>query len=410
MWHGFSVANGGTIVVGRSPISRLSAKTTASEGTGTAGNRDAMHSHLINRAITTVLVLLATASVIAAPVIVENREAHAVKLAAVQEHSAMIRVLADRDDAAGLALMLEQIDSDENIDPAVRDHLLEAALLAMSATTPAPTARAAVSYYRNRPVSAFVRLQEERGQQVVPLYDLAAAAAMTMRIWDTAAAEDLVSTALRAAQWQPIDFLQPSQGMSLEAWQVGTRRAFESVDRRSIAATKSALLQSQSLSDEYDPLLLVAATRMGDTDLYYAIIRQGNAHYGREAIASVYRSLSSGDAVNLLINASARPELASAAILELGAHFSSENEVRHWLLSRLGDPADGASAALALARAADDEILSEIRAVILGDATELMKLRAALVLRISESAAAQSLRHELLSQKLASEKLQEALK
>ena len=369
-----------------------------------------MHSHLINRAVTTVLVLLATASVMAAPVIVENRGAHAVKLEAVKGRSAMIRVLTDRDDAAGLSLMLEQIDGDENIDPAVRDHLLESTLLAMSATTPAPAARAAVNFYRNRPVNVFVRLQEERGQQVVPLYNLAAAAAMTMRIWDTAAAEELVSTALRAAQWQPIDFLQPSHGMSLEAWQLGTRRAFESVDRRSIAATKYALLRSQSLSDEYDPLLLAAATRMGDTELYAAIIRQGDARYGREAIASVYRSLSSGDAVNLLINASARPELASAAILELGAHFSNENEVRRWLWNRLGDPADGASAALALARAVDDDILSEIRAVILGDTTELMKLRAALVLRISESAAAQSLRHELLSQKLASEKVREALK
>jgi hypothetical protein len=149
---------------------------------------------------------------------------------------------------------------------------------------------------------------------------------------------------------------------------------------------------------------------MGDTDLFAALIRQGNARYGREAIACVYRYLSSGDAVNLLITASARPELASAAILELGAQFSNENEVRRWLLNRLGDPADGASAALALARAADDDIFNEIRAVILGDTTELMKLRAALVLRISESAAAQSMRHELLSQKLASEKLREALK
>lgn len=368
-----------------------------------------MQSHLINRAVTTLLVLLATASVMAAPVIVENRGAHAVKLEAVKEHSAMIRVLAERDDAAGLSLMLEQIDGDENIDPAVQVHLLEATLLAMSATTPAPAARAAVNNYRNRPVNAFVRLHEERGQPVVPLYDLAAAAAMTIRIWDTADAEESVSTALRAALWQPIDFLQPPGGMSLEAWQVGTRQAFESVDRRSIAATKSALLQSQSLSDEYDPLLLAAATRMGDTDLYDAIITQGNARYGREAIRSVYRSLNSVDAVNLLINASARPDLASAAILELGAHFSNENEVRRWLFNRLGDSADGASAALALARAADDDILSEIRAVILGDATELMKLRAALVLRISESAAAQSLRHELLSQELSSEKLREAL-
>jgi len=385
-----------------------------------------MPSHLINRAVVILSVLLAAASVTAAPVIVENRAAHAAKLEAVKEHRAMIRALADRDAAAGLLSMLEQVDGDAKIDPAVRDHLLEATLLAMSRTTPAPATRAAVIRYRNRPVNAFVRLHEERGQPVVPLYDLAAAAGLTIRVWDTADAEEWVSIALRAALWQPIDFLLPLRSMSLEAWQVGTRRAFKSVDRRFIAATKSALLQSQSLSDEYDPLLLAAATRLslsdeydplllaaatrlGDTDLYDTLIAQGDARYAREAIGSVYRSLSSGDAANLLINASARPELASAAILELGTHFSNEIEIRSWLLNRLGDPVDGASAALALARAADDDILNEIQAVILGDATELTKLRAALVLRISESAAAQSLRHELLSRTLSSEKLREAL-
>lgn len=368
-----------------------------------------MPNHLINRAVVILFVLLAAASVMAAPVIVENRASHAARLEAVKEHRAMIRALADRDDAAGLSSMLEQIDGDAKIDPAVRDHLLEATLLAMSRTTPAPATRAAVNRYRSRPVNAFVRLHDERGQPVVPLYDLAAAAGLTIRVWDAADAEEWVSVALRAALWQPIDFLLPRRSMSLEAWQDGTRRAFKSVDRRFIAATKTELLQSQSLSDEYDPLLLAAATRLGDTDLYDTIIAHGDARYAREAIWSVYRSLSSGDAANLLINASARPELASAAILELGTHFSNEKEIRSWLFSRLGDPVDGASAALALARAADDDILNEIQSVILGDAAELTKLRAALVLRISDSATARSLRHELLSQTLSSKKLRQAL-
>lgn len=368
-----------------------------------------MPSHMINRAIVILFVLLATASATAAPVIVESRATHAAKLEAVKEYRALIRALADRDDAAGLLSTLEQIDGDAKIDPVVRDHLLEATLLAMSRTTPDPATRAAVNNYRSRPVNTFVRLHEERGQPVVPLYDLAAAAGLTVRVWDTADAEERVSIALRAARWQPSDFLLPLPGMSLEAWQVGTQRAFATVDRRFVAATKSALLRSHVLSNEYGPLLLAAATRLGDTDLYDAIIAQGDARYAREAIGSVHRSLSSGEAANLLISASARPELASAAILELGTRVSNETEIRSWLLNRLGDPADGASAALALARAADDDILNEIQAVILGDATELTKLRAALVLRISESAAAQSLRHELLSRTLLSERLREAL-
>lgn len=368
-----------------------------------------MPSYLIHRAVVTLLVLLAATCVTAAPVVVENKATHAARLEAAKENKATIDGLADRDDAAGLSSMLEQIDGDAKIDPAVRDHLLEATLLAMSRTTPTPAARAAANRYRSRPVRSFVRLHEQRGQPVVPLYDLAAAARLTISVWDTADAEESVAIALRDALWQPDDFLRPRRGISLEAWQAGTRRAFESVDRQFVVATKSALLQSQGMTDGYDPLLLAAAARLGDAELYDAVIAQGAARYGREAIRSVYRSLTAGDAAKLLINAAARPELASAAILELGARFSTEKEIRSWLLNRLGDPADGASAALALARAADDDILGDIRVLILGDAAESTKLRAALVLRISESAAAQSLRHELLSRTLSSERLRQAL-
>lgn len=354
-------------------------------------------------------VLLAAASVTAAPVIVENGATHAAKLEAASEHKVAIAALAAQDDAAGLLSMLEQIDGNAKIDAAVREHLLEATLLAMSKTTPDASVRAAANRYLSRPVNVFVRLDDERGQPVVPLYDPAAAAGLTIRVWDTADAEESASTALRAGLWKPDDLMLPPRDMSLEAWQAGTRRAFESVDRQFVAATKSALLQSHSLSDEYDPLLLVAADRLGDTELYEAIIAQGDARFAREAIETVHRSLAFDDAASLLINASARPELSSAAILELGTHFSNGIEIRRWLLNRLGDPVDGASAALALGRAADDDILNEIRAVILGDAAELAKLRAALVLRVSESAAAQSLRHKMLSRTLSSEALRQAL-
>jgi len=356
------------------------------------------------------IALLATSSTTAAPVIIESKAAHAAELEAVKGHRASIQALADRNDAAGLMLALDQFDADTNIDPAVRDHLLETTLLQLSRTTPDPATRAAVSRYGNRPVTTFVRLHEERGQPAVPLYDLAAAARLTIRVWNTADAMEWVSMALRAGRWQPGDFLQPQLGLPLQAWQAGTQRALESADRALVAATKSALLQSQTLSNEYDALVLTAGTRLGDADLYGAVIGQGGTHYARLAIRSVYRALGFADATRLLMSASARPELVSAAILELGAHASNDPAIRDWLLNQLGDPVNGASAALALARIADDEVLNGIQAVILGDASELTKLRAALVLRISDSPAAQSLRLELLSQTLSSEKLRAALR
>jgi len=368
-----------------------------------------MPSLLINRAVI-ILLVLAAASATAAPVIVESRATHAAKLEAVTEHRASIHALADRNNAAGLVLALDQFDADATIEPATRDHLLETTLLQLSRTTPDPAVRAAVSRYGSRPVTTFVRLHEERGQPAVPLYDLAAAARLTIHVWDTADATERVSVALHTGRWQPGDFLKPQQGLPLEAWQAGTQHALESADRPLVAATKSALLHSQMLSDEYDALVLTAGMRLGDADLYSAVITRGSTRYAREAIQSVYPALGFADATRLLMDTSARPELASAAILELGAHGSSDPAIRGWLLDRLGDPENGASAALALARTANDDVLNDIRAVILGDASEVAMLRAALVLRLSDSPAARSLRQELLAQTLSSERLREALR
>jgi hypothetical protein len=156
-------------------------------------------------------------------------------------------------------------------------------------------------------------------------------------------------------------------------------------------------------------LLLVAASRLRDADLYEEVIVNGEADYARQAIASLGRKLSGDEVTGILAAGLKRPELASAAILELGQVATNDIEVRGWLLQRLANPGDGASAALALARLPGNDVLDDIRAVILGNAAQLAKLRAALVLRLSGSPEARMLQQELLSQELSSEMLRRAL-
>ena len=364
---------------------------------------------MIYRIIAIVWALSIAVNAIAAAVVVVDRTAHAAAQNAVNERIESVHTLASRNDSAGLLTALEAAESDEMTDPAVRDYLLETTLLALSRTSSTLAARTAVAAYENRAVSSVVRLNEAHGQAVVPLYDLAAAARLTIRIWDTRAAHDWVASALRTGQWRPSDFSRPASGLSLDAWQEGTRRAFESVERRFVARQRFTLLQSQNGSSRLDSLLLVAASRLRDADLYEKVIVNGEADYARQAIASLGRKLSGDEVTGILTAGLKRPELASAAILELGQVATNDIEVRGWLLQRLGNPGDGASAALALARLPSNDVLDDIRAVILGNAAQLAKLRAALVLRLSGSPEARMLQQELLSQELSSEMLRRAL-
>lgn len=353
--------------------------------------------------------LLAATAASAAPIVVENRANHVAKLELVTDYKAEIRSLADQDRSVDLLSTLEQIDGDTDFELDVRENLLEFTLLEMSRSSSTPATRAALDQYRIRPINVFVRLHEEPGQRVVPMYDLAAAATLTLRIWDAADAEAWTVAVLRDGMWRPHDYLRPRASMAVASWQTGMRRAFSTIDRRLVVAAKSELQQLQGQSIEFGSLLHVVANRLSDVDLYYQTIEFAGVAAARTAIETSHQSLTASDTIKLLINACERPNLASTAILELGNRYSDRNEVRAWLLSRLNNRRDGASAALALARIADGDILSSIESVILGDATELTKLRAALVLRLNESDAARAMRNELSNRTLSSARLQAAL-
>ena len=364
---------------------------------------------IIYKAIIASLALVAAADAMAAVLIVDDRAAHAAKLVAVSDRVVSIHAMAKRNDSAGLVTSLKAIGSDRTMDPVLQDYMLETTILALSGTTPTSVARASVAEYQDRAVSSFVRMRDEHGNAVIPLYDLAAASRLTLRVWDTSDAKARVSAALRARQWTPAGLLKTPAEMSDSAWQEGTRQAFESVDRQLLIEQKAALLNARQDSDQFDALLLAMAVRLRDRDLYNIVIALANPRDALGAVHSVNEEFRSGEAAEILTVATARDEVASAAILELGKLASIDDAVRGWLLERLASPGDGGSAALALARISDNSILIDIESIIRSDAGELAKLRAALVLRLSHTEAAQALRQDLLTRKLSSERLREAL-
>lgn len=364
---------------------------------------------IIHKAIIALLAPVVAANAMAASLIVDDRAAHAAKLVTVSDRVVSIHAMAKRNDSAGLVTSLKAIGSDRTMDPVLQDYMLETTILALSGTTPTSVSRASVAEYQDRAVSSFVRLRDEHGNAVIPLYDLAAATRLAIRVWDISDAKARVSAALRARRWTPADLLKTPAEMSASAWQEGTRQAFASVDRQILIEQKAALLNARRDSDRFDALLLAMAEQLRDRDLYSVVIALANPRDALDAVSSINEEFRPGEAAEILAVATARDEVASAAILELGKLAPIDDAVRGWLLERLASPGDGGSAALALARVSDDSILNDIESIIRSDAGELAKLRAALVLRLSHTESAQALRQDLLTRKLSSEQLREAL-
>ena len=85
------------------------------------------------------------------------------------------------------------------------------------------------------------------------------------------------------------------------------------------------------------------------------------------------------------------------------------DDARSWLFIQLGSQSAGSSAALALARISDDRVFDQVRETIVGNGSELSKLRAVLVLRLSETETAATMQNQLRSRSGLSLALKRAL-
>ncbi len=345
----------------------------------------------------------------AVPVVVDDRSSHKAQVALVGSRITAMNSIADAGDAGELSTELLRIDSDDDLDESVREYLLEAGIIAMSRVTPDDQARRILAEYRSRPVTVFVRMHEEHGEAVIPLYDVAAAARFTEQNWDIDQAAALVQAKLASGQWQPVSFRTPPAGLSIERWQAGSVKAFQEAAVQAVSIHKTALLDALKNGESVGQLIMEVAVRTSDPVLFDAVAGHTDAALVLRAIAKTTKHLNRSDATTFLKRCAERPDVASAAILELGSVATDDYATRAWLLQRLGNADDGASAALALSRLSDQAILDDVRNIIEGDHPELHRLRAALVLRLSSLPAASVMRRQLIASTKISEPVRIAL-
>ncbi len=341
--------------------------------------------------------------------LVEDKALHSAAIRSSQYRMHEIESFAERADSHSLLWILHNVENDRDIDSGVRDYWTETLMFSLSRTIPTQDSRDAVARYENSQVSTFVRLQDEHGSIVVPLYDVAAAAKFTVRSWTLAIAEGQISKTIESGYWLPTDIVRPPIEFDESVWRQATVSAFRAGTDEFIRSQRAQLVDALAREQAVDVLLLQAAMRMHDAALFRLLAEKASKKVARESVTTS-KILPAHDQFDVLVAATEHPDVASSAILSIGALSNELTAARAWLIRRLDNTNDGASAALALARHANDDVLQAMGKIILGDAGELKKLRAALVLRLSDSSGAVTLRQELLTQPLLSSKLSAALR
>ena len=299
------------------------------------------------------------------------------------------------------AQVLEAVERVQEVyadDAVVQDYIVYETLLALSSVTPDARSRRFVESYDGEDIATWVRLQDEHGKAVVPLYDLGAAARLTLHNWDVRDAEALVATMLAEGSWSPqaltADSMRPAS-MGDDAWLAGTLEAFKKADALSLGVYRQALLYAHASDARFDILVFEMARRLKDVECYESVIDIAEHRVAIQSVTALVDDLVPADALRLLERAAGNAQLASAAILETGRLLPVAPRSRALLLSWLADPVNGGSAALALARDSSTTTLDALQSHLLEGHEGLATLRAALALNLSSSQGAADVRHSL---------------
>lgn len=208
------------------------------------------------------------------------------------------------------------------------------------------------SDYRAR---ALVPHPESGGALLVPRYDVAGAALGTLHWRERALRSAAVIEALRADPEGFWSLVNEKSGADARA----LLEALESVEPELLTATRSALDKSLHDRDDLLPAAAVVARRLRDVEMASRVIAKADPLTARRLLASA-RVFGDAGGFDLIREAAGRRALASEAMATAARLASESPKVRAWLIDRLDDPEQGASAAAALAALGDTAIDARI--------------------------------------------------
>ncbi|MFZ2508230.1 MAG: hypothetical protein WAW79_07145 [Steroidobacteraceae bacterium] len=260
-----------------------------------------------------------------------------------------------------LARLLQTIAADPQMEPAAREWLLDRGLHGLAQLPPTAAARAAVLRLALRAPSVFVRADPDHGSSSVPLYDAGATARFVIDSWQRAAARDETGAALLAGQTSPVERFALRAGIAgPDPARAGIVDAFAAAPVSELARQRDTIIAAIGQGRRVDELALVTGHRLGDRELLDLVIGYADPQVALAAVHEVARVLDSVAALESLSVAGRRPEIASAALLEIGMLARQDGRARDFLYRAIDDPLSGPSAAAALGALHDPAVAPEL--------------------------------------------------
>ncbi len=145
-----------------------------------------------------------------------------------------------------------------------------------------------------------------------------------------------------------------------EAGRAGIADAFRAAPTAEIAAQRAAVAATLAQGGHVDALALIVAERLADGDLFAQLVDYADEPEALVALAAVRRVLDATQALETLVRASRRTDIASVAVLEAGRLAATDAAARRFLFEALADPGIAPSAAAALASLRDPGVSAEI--------------------------------------------------
>jgi hypothetical protein len=167
-------------------------------------------------------------------------------------------------------------------------------------------------------------------------------------------------------------------------------QAFEAAPVATLSLYRDRLSLALQSGKDVEPAAVVAR-RLGDAALLRAVLERADAALALASVRIVRTTFAATDALDLLEHATLRADVASAALLEIGALAQAEPRAREILFRALEDDSRAGSAAAALAATHDPGLVLSLSGWVRDHAADERRARRGiLALRLDGSDAARA--------------------
>jgi hypothetical protein len=303
------------------------------------------------------LALCASTPAFGARVVDPASARQAISTPAVATRNAGLAALAAEGRATELAARLELIAHDAMLSDVAQEWLLDRGLHALARIEPSPAAHATVTRLSSRAPTVYTRADPDHGERATPLYDAGATARFVLQTWERQAAR---ATAQRDLATRSTRALARFADAASDPLRSGIADAFRAAPAAEVAAQRPAVAGALAQGRRVDALALIVAERLADRELFALLVDYADEREALAALSAARRALDPDSAVETLVRASRRADIASAAVLEAGRLAANDERARRFLFDALADPGIAPSAATALAALRDPGVSAEI--------------------------------------------------